>query len=206
MNEPSHFLAFLLAVVVMELTPGPNMGWLALISAGRGRRAGLSATAGIALGLLLIGLAAAAGMAAFIARSDLAWQVLRWAGIAYLFWMSVEAWRDDGESSKAATPAHEDLRFFSRGLIVNLLNPKAALFYVAVLPEFIDPRGDIVGQAVWLTGVAVGVATGVHLVIVAAASHAHTFLSEPRRNRLTRRVLAAGLAAIAIWLVFSTAR
>ena len=84
-------LAFILTCLVIELTPGPNMAYLALLSASIGRRAGFAATLGVALGLLIVGLAAALGLAAVIANSRLLYEALRWAGVLYLFWLAWEA-------------------------------------------------------------------------------------------------------------------
>ncbi|MGL5010530.1 MAG: LysE family translocator, partial [Paracoccaceae bacterium] len=80
--------AFTVAAVAIELTPGPNMVWLAIVAATDGRRAGYAAVAGVALGLAVIGVAAAYGLAALVAGSPVAYQVLRWAGVAYLLWLA----------------------------------------------------------------------------------------------------------------------
>lgn len=84
---------FILTSVIVELTPGPNMAWLALVAAAEGRRPGFAAVAGVALGLLIVGLAAAFGLAAAISASPVAWQVLRWGGVAWLLWMAFDGWR-----------------------------------------------------------------------------------------------------------------
>ena len=80
-----------LTCFVIEVTPGPNMAYLAVLSAVKGRRAGYAATAGIALGLMIVGFATALGLAALISNSYLGYEVLRWGGVAYLFWL---AWMD----------------------------------------------------------------------------------------------------------------
>jgi threonine/homoserine/homoserine lactone efflux protein len=84
---------FALTSVLIELTPGPNMAWLAVLAATEGRRQGYAAVAGVALGLGLVGAIAALGLAAVLQTSPLAYQTLRWAGVAYLLWMAYEAWR-----------------------------------------------------------------------------------------------------------------
>ena len=132
-------LAFAATCMAIEITPGPNMTYLAMVAATEGRRAGFALVVGITLGLALVGLAAALGLAALIATVPLLYDVLRWAGIAYLFWLAWDAWQggDAGGNSKAAagSPYSE---LFRRGLITNLLNPKAAVFYVAILPRFVE--------------------------------------------------------------------
>ncbi|MEE2565396.1 LysE family translocator [Hyphobacterium marinum] len=205
MPDLTALAAFSLAVLVIELTPGPNMAWLAVLSASEGRRAGLMAVAGVALGLLAIGAAAALGLSALIAGSPVLYDGLRWAGSLFLLYLAFEGWREAGESSPARIE-EGNLRHFSRGFVINALNPKAGLFYVAVLPEFIDHTAPVAPQAAALTALSVAIATGVHLVIVALAGSAQAFLNDPVRNRIARRVLAVLLAGIAVWLFLSTAR
>src|ERR1700730_756944 len=97
------FGAFALTCLVIELTPGPNMAYLAVLSAGNGRRAGFAATLGIALGLLIVGVGAALGLAALISSSRLLYEALRWGGIAYLLWLAWDGWREATETSPAST-------------------------------------------------------------------------------------------------------
>ena len=91
------FAEFLIAAIVMELTPGPNMAWLALLSAREGRRAGFVAVAGIALGLSLLAIAASAGFAALIDTYPLLYEAIRWAGVLFLLYLAFEAWRGEGQ-------------------------------------------------------------------------------------------------------------
>ena len=198
--------AFALTSIVIELTPGPNMAYLAVLSAGHGRRAGLAATLGIALGLLIIGLVAALGLAALISSSRILYEALRWGGVAYLLWLAWDGWRDATETSAARTKSDGiDTAFFMRGLITNLLNPKAAVFYIAVLPTFVDAASSVLGQHVILSGVYVLIATVLHSAIVSLAGAARPFLEDPDRRRIVRRTLSVALAMIAIWFAFSTA-
>lgn len=195
--------AFILTVIVIELTPGPNMAWLAVLSADRGRRAGLAAVLGVATGLALLGLLAALGFAALVARSPWLFETLRYGGTLFLLWLALEGWRSTGESS----PARMDgslRRHFRDGLMINLLNPKAGLFYLIVLPDYISPDLPSLPQAVALTAISVGIATGIHLGIVALAARAAVWLSNSGRTRLFRRALAVLLALIAIWLFLDT--
>ena len=93
MVDPADITAFALTSFLVELTPGPNMAYLALVAATEGRRPGYAAVAGVALGLAIVGLLAALGLATLIAASPLAYQALRWAGVAYLMWLAWEGWR-----------------------------------------------------------------------------------------------------------------
>jgi threonine/homoserine/homoserine lactone efflux protein len=146
------FVAFALTCLVIELTPGPNTAYLAVLSAGNGRRAGFAATLGIALGLLIVGVGAALGLAALISSSRLLYEALRWGGIAYLLWLAWDGWREATETSPASTDGDGfEASVFTRGLVTNLLNSKAAVFYVAVLPTFVDALQPVLGQTVRLS-------------------------------------------------------
>jgi threonine/homoserine/homoserine lactone efflux protein len=197
-------LAFAATSAVIELTPGPNMAYLAIIAASEGRRPGYAAVAGVAPGLALVGLAAAFGLAAAINASATAYQTLRWGGVAYLLWLAWDGWRGDGESVTHAAPGSSLGRFFRRGLITNLLNPKAAIFYIAVLPGFVSPAGRVLTETLTLSLIYVAVATVIHAGIVTAAGAARSLLTDPARERRVRRALSLALAVIAMWFAWKT--
>jgi threonine/homoserine/homoserine lactone efflux protein len=201
------WLAFVLASLAIELTPGPNMGYLAVLSASRGRRAGYAATAGVGLGLAIIGIASALGLAAVISSSRFVYEGLRWAGVAYLLWLAWEGWNDHAELSPDTTDHDDEAAFFRRGLITNLLNPKAAIFFVAVLPTFVDAAKPVLSQTLVLSMTYVVVATIVHAGIATLAGAVrHLLTAKPRLRDVLRRGLALSLGAIAIWFAVSTAR
>ena len=203
MVDPADITAFALTSLLVELTPGPNMAYLALVAATEGRRPGYAAVAGVALGLAIVGLLAALGLATLIAASPLAFQALRWAGVAYLMWLAWEGWRG-AERAEAATAAGSPLSvWFRRGLITNLLNPKAAVFYVAVLPTFLSPAGGM-PEAVTLSMVFVAVATFVHALIVTLSGFAQALLTDPPSERRIRRALSVALAGVAVWMLWRT--
>ncbi len=197
-------LSFALASTLIELTPGPNMTYLALVSASEGRRVGFATVAGSALGLAVIGLAAALGVAELINASPLAYETLRWAGVAFLLYLAWDGWRGVGDV--VASDARIGGRYFLRGLITNLLNPKAAVFYVAVLPTFVDAARPLLAQTVTLTLVYVAIATLIHFGIVILAGTLEPLLNDPRRERIARRILSALLAVVAVWFGWTTAR
>lgn len=200
-------LPFLITCLVIEVTPGPNMAYLAVLSAAEGRRAGFAVAFGIAAGLLMVGLTAALGVASLVSNSPFAYQVLRWAGVAYLLWLAWDGWREEPETSPGATGSsrQQNARYFSRGFMINLLNPKAAVFYFAILPKFVSPGDDAIVQAVTLTVIYVGLATAVHGLIVTLAATARQALSNRRRRVAARRVLSLALVVIAAWFAISTA-
>ncbi|MEQ1549126.1 MAG: LysE family translocator [Chakrabartia sp.] len=199
---PPLFQSFFVTALILELTPGPNMVWLALLSATKGRRAGILATLGIFFGLALIGLTAAIGLAEIITSHPVIPAALRWIGSLYLFWLAWEAWHGTHDKAALKTSGLNHLR---RGFLINLLNPKAALFYVAILPTFIVANGTVTEQAIILTLTYLMIATSIHLVIVIFASHAQQWLTEKRREKIVRRIFAVLLAIVAVWFFIKSA-
>lgn len=195
--------AFVLASTLIELTPGPNMGYLAIVALTQGRKAGYAAVAGVCLGLSIIGLAAAYGVAALIQQSDLFYNGLRYAGIAFLLWLAWDGWRGGGTEEDGTVGARGQ---FLRGLTSNILNPKAAMFYVAVLPEFVDATRPLLPQAILLTAVYVAIATIIHALIVTLAGSLRPWITGGPKEVMVRRILSLSLAVFAIWFAISTAR
>ncbi len=195
---------FVLASLIVELTPGPNMGYLALVAATEGRARGLAAVAGVALGLAILGSAASVGVAALFAAAPWADPLVRVAGIAWLLWLAWLAWRgtterDEGGVAGASARAH-----FLRGLIGNLLNAKTVLFFAVVVPSFLPPGATpSTADRLVLAGAYTAVATAVHAGIVVAAGSVHRLVSSPARLRTALRVQALGLVAVAVWLALA---
>ena len=196
--------AFLFAMFVVELTPGPNMGWLATLSAHRGRRAGMMAVAGITLGLALQLVAAATGLTGLLAGSALLYELLRWAGVAFMVYLAWVAFRDNGSASPAQGHGPSGFR---RGLIANLLNPKALAFYVVVVGQFARPEGGLI----WLQIFALGlihliVSVLIHTTIVMLGDGLGTMLQRWRTSLTVRSAFAIALLTIAAWIAHSTSR
>ena len=199
-------LSYLLTCIAIELTPGPNMAYLAVLSVERGRLAGLYAVAGVALGLALLGALAVFGVGELIMAQPLLYESLRWAGIAYLLYLAHDAWADARRPVEALDPAQLGWRSFRRGLINNLLNPKAALFYITVMPSFVQTDRPALGQTLLLGMVYVVVATAIHAMVVMLAGAVQPLLTAERSRRLMGGVFAALLVGVAIWVGLSTAR
>ncbi|MEW6645180.1 MAG: LysE family translocator [Pseudomonadota bacterium] len=200
--------AFALTALVIEITPGPNMAYLAALSLSNGTRVGLAAVAGIALGLSVYGIAAALGLAALIDGSPLLYEILRWAGVVYLLWLAWDGWRSETDSDAAdADGTIAPGVAFRRGLLTNLLNPKAAIFYIAILPDFIRvDLGAVRAQTLALSAIYVAVATAIHLMIVLLAGTLQHRIDSPDKRRVVRRILAVLLVGIAVWFAVSTRR
>jgi threonine/homoserine/homoserine lactone efflux protein len=183
------------------------MSYLAILSVTDGKRAGLSAVAGVAIGLFIIGLASALGVATLISNYPLIYEILRLSGFLYLLWLAYDTWKIKPliDEKKAIELIHHK-KFFKRGLINNLLNPKAVLFYVTILPKFINNENLIAFQAVSLTIIYVLIATIIHIAIVLLGSYARSFLEDEKKRNVTRRLMAILLALVAIWFMFETKR
>lgn len=195
-------LGFAIASLLIEITPGPNMSYLALLAAREGHRSGYVAVAGVALGLAVLGAAAAFGLATLVAASPPVYSILRWGGVLYLLYLAWDAWNDAGEPAQATGQS----RFFIQGLVTNLLNPKAALFYVAVMPNFLASGDDRLISWAALAAVYVAIATIVHLAIVTASGSLAPFFERGAGRIVVARVLALTLAVVAVWLAWSTRR
>lgn len=199
------YAPFLLTTLLIELTPGPNMAWLALTSASYGKRSGFAAVAGISVGLALLAAASAVGLAELATRSPFVFGVLRYAGVAYLLWLAWKAWTGDDELSPDIANRNALGAWFRHGLLLNLLNPKAAVFFITVLPAYVSADDPIAPQTALLSASYVAIATAIHLVLVAFAGHAHGWISVGKRSHIVRRFFAGLLTAIAIWFLISTA-
>lgn len=202
--EGARIAGFLLTVLVVEITPGPNMVWLALLSATEGRRAGLAAVSGITLGLALQGMLAVAGIGVLFEMLPAAYQAVRWAGVGYLLWLALESWRDAGN------PAHHQpgggdgpWAAFRSGLVTNLLNPKAALFYLALLPGFLPP-GAVWTATATLVALYLVVAVLAHLAICLAAAQTRRMTENPVTSARLHRVQALALIVVAAWVLAGT--
>jgi threonine/homoserine/homoserine lactone efflux protein len=198
------FAGFLWTSVLIELTPGPNMTTLAILAARHGRRAGFAAVTGVALGLLLVGLAAALGLATLLANAPVLYQTLRWAGVCYLLYLAWEGWHGVSDIARQSSAPATDLTFFTQGLMTNLLNPKAALFYISILPVFLDSTRPIISQSVLLTGTYVAVATAVHAAIILLAARVGGAMAKTSLAQTIARGLSVTLVAVALWLAWTT--
>ncbi len=197
----ADWAGFALAILLIELTPGPNMAWLAALALGQGRRAGLMACAGIALGLLVNALVAGFGVAAFIIANPGWWQVLRWGGVSFMLWLAWEAWREADAPVSTNTPTNDagTQRHFLSGLVVNLLNPKALIFFAVLIPQFVGSAEPAAALVVAVSLLSVTIATLVHVAIVLGGSGVSRWLADSGRSRPVRRGLALSLVGVAIW-------
>lgn len=168
------------------------------MSAKEGRRTGFAAVAGVALGLAILGLVAATGGALVLARWPWMPGLLRWVGVAYFLWLAYDAW-PKGTQGDAPLALVGAVAAFRRGVIVNLLNAKSAIFFLTVLPGFVHPGAWPRSQLMVLAGSYLAIATAVHVSVVALAAPASRLMSDPASSRWIGRAFALillGLAAM----------
>jgi threonine/homoserine/homoserine lactone efflux protein len=198
-------ISFIITCIIIEATPGVNMSYLAILSVTNGRKAGFAATAGVALGLFIVGIATALGVAALIEKSDFIYQGLRISGVFYLLWLAYDTWQTKFLlSEKEIQNLIYHAKFFKRGLVSNLLNPKAVIFYIAILPKFIEPTSSTTAQAIYLTILYVFIATLIHSLIVTLAGTTRVLLEKEKRRIFIRNCMAFALVLIAIWFAITT--
>lgn len=169
---PVHDLAlFVGAALLLNLTPGPDMLYVAGTAAARGRMAGVLAALGVGAGCVFHTLLAALGVSALIAASDLAFTALKWAGAAYLVWSGLVLLRPRAASTGTVLAPKTTDHPFWQGALINALNPKVALFFLAFLPQFIDAGAPGQAMALLVLGTLFNIGgTAVNLVVALAAS------------------------------------
>lgn len=211
MPDSSALLAFGLISLGMVLTPGPNMIYLISRSICQGRTAGLISLSGVALGFLVYLVCAALGITALLMAVPHAYDVLRFAGAAYLLYLAWQALRPGGRSPfqlRTLTP-DSPRRLFGMGLFTALLNPKIAVMYLSLLPQFIQPQGhgSVMVQSVMLGLVQIMTSISVNAVIVLAAGSIAVFLAgRPRWQVVQRGLMGTVLGALAVRMLVDTRR
>ena len=209
---PAHeLLLFALAAFVMVLTPGPNMIYLVSRSLCQGRKAAVISLFGVATGFLLHMFSAAAGLTAMFMAIPLGYEILKWLGAAYLLWLAWQAVRPGAGSSPfeaRALPPDSPTRLFLMGFLTNALNPKIAVFYLAVFPQFVRPEhGSVLSQSVQLGLVQIAVSFTVNLVLVLTAARlAAWFARNPLWLGVQRWVMGFVLGGLAVRLALDSRR
>src|SRR6184192_828100 len=148
----SSLLLFITGAAILLVIPGPAVTYVVSRSIGRGRAAGLVSVLGIVTGTLCHVVAAALGISALLASSAVAFQFVKYLGAAYLIYLGIKTLRrKDEQLVEAATGETKLIRLYGQGLLVNVLNPKTGLFFLAFLPQFVDPtRGHVTLQILQL--------------------------------------------------------
>ena len=208
---PLHnYPLFLAACIMLVLTPGPNLLYLISRTLCQGRAAGLVSLAGTTTGFIVHILAAALGLSAVFLAVPVAYDLVRYLGAAYLLWLAWDSLRPQGEGLFAARnlPVESNAKLFRTGMFTSILNPKVALFYLALFPQFIEPGlGAVFAQSLFLgaTQIVIAVA-GDAMFVLAAARAARWLATRPRWTVIQRYVQGTVFAAIALKLALPERR
>ncbi|MGA0805124.1 MAG: LysE family translocator [Pseudohongiellaceae bacterium] len=200
-------LTFILASILLSLTPGPDNIFVLVQSAVHGARAGLLVTLGLCTGLVVHTALVAGGVAALFLVNDLAFTVLKLAGASYLLYLAYGAWRAGGSAlAEQQLPPQSAAQLFRRGIFMNLTNPKVAIFFLAFLPQFANPDdGNIVRQIMLLGFVFILVASLVFSAVALLSGRlAALFKRSGTVQARLNRVAALVFAGLALRLAAST--
>jgi len=196
MPDISTIAVFATASLVLTATPGPDMLLIASRSVSQGRAAGFLTYAGIAVGTYCHALAAALGLSQLFVTLPVTYEIVRWAGCAYLLYLAYKTVRSNASSASPVSTLKRlsNWRIFGEGLMTNLLNPKMALFVLALLPQFVDPKsGSMVTQMLLLATVLNGVGFLVNGSVILVGSHLRARLAGIRRFPKLPQYLLAGV-------------
>jgi threonine/homoserine/homoserine lactone efflux protein len=204
-----HFTSlfgFALVSLGIVLTPGPNMIYVISRSITQGPEAGIVSLGGVALGFVFYMLCAAFGITALLFAVPYAYDALRLAGAAYLLWLAWQALRPGGRSPFQVKKLAADgpRKLFVMGFVTNLLNPKIAMLYLALLPQFIDPAaGSVLTQSLALGSIQIVLSVGVNAMIALAAGSIALFLgARPTWLLVQRYLMGTVLAGLAVRMAF----
>ncbi|MGC2087595.1 MAG: LysE family translocator [Bradyrhizobium sp.] len=210
MPHTSSLLAFALVSLGMVLTPGPNMIYLISRSITQGHAAGIVSLGGVALGFIVYMLCAAFGITALLLAVPFAYDALRFAGAAYLLYLAWQAMKPGGRSPFQVKKLSIDSprRLFLMGFVTNLLNPKIAMLYLALLPQFIDPTaGSVLTQSLVLGAIQIAISVSINAVIAMAAGSIAVFLARrPNWARAQRYLMGTVLAGLAVRMMVEARR
>lgn len=210
MIPTSELVLFAGAALLMVLTPGPNMIYLISRSICQGRKAGVISLFGVIAGFLVHMLGAAVGLTAVFLAVPMAYEVLKWAGAMYLLWMAWQAVKPGARSPFEARqlPPDPARKLFVMGFVTNVLNPKIAVFYLSVLPQFVSPEhGSVFLQSITLGTVQIAVSFSINLLIALfAARMASWFARNPLWLSVQRYFMGLVLGGLAVRLALEQRR
>lgn len=187
MPDKAGFLTFLIASLLLNVAPGPDMLYVIGRSVGQGRKAGIVSALGIFAGCLVHISLAAAGLTALLRASHLAFDLVRYAGASYLLYLGAKLLLQRNSQLALQQPAGTSLRsIFSQGVMTNVLNPKVALFFLAFLPQFVDAHANNVALHIVVLGMIFN--TGGTLVNIVVAHASGYVAGTLRRNRRVAQI------------------
>ncbi|GJH01523.1 LysE family translocator [Paraburkholderia terrae] len=202
MPQTSHLVAFAFVALGMALTPGPNMIYLISRSICQGRVAGLISLGGVALGFVVYMFCAAFGITALLLAVPFAYDTLRFGGALYLLYLAWRAVKPGGRSPFQVRdlPVDSPRKLFTMGFITNLLNPKIAVLYLSLLPQFIDPQhGSVLGQSLVFGAIQIVLSISVNSTVAVTAGSIAAFLAgRPTWLVVQRWIMGTVLAGLAV--------
>ncbi len=197
------FAAYCLAVAVLVLIPGPVVTLVVANALSHGSRSGLTTVAGASIGNAILLGATAVGLVAFFALLSEVFEVVRWAGAAYLIWLGINAWRVHGVKEAATAPARSPHAVFLQGFLIAITNPKALLFYIAFLPQFIDPHLRTGPQLLAMIAAMIAMALVSDSAYALLAGRARGWFTAPERHRLQSRISGTLLIGVGCGLLMA---
>ncbi|MGE3149637.1 MAG: LysE family translocator [Pseudorhodoplanes sp.] len=192
------FAAFLAITLVLMLTPGPIVTLVIATAATQGTRAALTTVAGTVTGNALLIAAIAFGLSWILKFSAELFEILRWAGAAYLVWLGIQAWRAGSRAD--AAPETSRRVHFGRGFLVAMTNPKTIAFFTAFLPQFVDPALPAGRQLFVMCAVSVLLAALTDSIWAVTAGYGRAWFMRPSRVKWLRRLSGAALIGGGAWL------
>lgn len=205
MPSTTAWLVFAAAALLMAVTPGPNMAYLLSRAICQGRTAAVMSWAGVVLGFIVHMVCAAVGLTALFMAVPLGYELLKFAGALYLLWLAWQALRPGARSpfEPQPMPPEPAPKLFAMGLLTSILNPKVAVFYLSVLPQFVSPEGgSVLGQSLVLGSTQICIGAAVNLLVALSAAHVARWFA---RNRfwlaVQRYVMGLVLGALALRLM-----
>ncbi len=200
------WLAFAATSVVLAVSPGPDNLFVLMQSAVYGRAAGLWVTLGLCTGLVVHTAAVAVGVAALFQSSPLAFTALKFAGAAYLAWLAWQAWHAPaGAAGQATRNAVPGVRLWSRGVVMNLTNPKVVIFFLALFPQFVSDSAPVVPQMMVLGATFIAATLLVFGAVAWLAGSLRERIARPAVQRGLNRGAAAVFAGLALRLAVAEA-
>ena len=210
MPHLTSLLGFALVSLGLVLTPGPNMIYLISRSITQGSAAGMVSLGGVALGFVFYMLCAAFGITALLFAVPYAYDALRLGGAVYLLWLAWQVLKPNGRSpfQVRELPVDSPRKLFAMGFVTNLLNPKIAMLYLALLPQFIDPaQGSVLTQSIVFGVIQIVISVSVNAMIALAAGSIAAFLgTRPTWLLVQRYVMGTVLAGLAMKMAFEAKR
>jgi threonine/homoserine/homoserine lactone efflux protein len=202
----TNFALFLLAALVIAVVPGPGIFYVAARTLSGGKRAGIASTFGTALGGLVHVIAGALGVSALILASAELFTALKFAGALYLVWLGLKTFREARNLLPQQVIAVGTQRVFREGVLVEALNPKTAAFFLAFIPQFLDPAGGYIALQFMALGlISVTLNTLADVVVVMMAAPAHDSLTR-NPNLLQRLRQGSGLFIAGLGISLALAR